>query len=215
MADARTARPVSGEIMTDAAIGASVGLASRYASHDIVEADYEVVSQPAGRAPAAQPVLRVVPAPSVEGMDMLRKPDGAPTRAPASRGGPIFWIAGVGAALVAFWVSGGDAFVRQMPLFAAGQPGGAAFSISGVTSRVDVSGVRPLLFVDGEAANDGARTAPLPPLEIKVAGKDGRITRYTLGTAGRPLAPGERFTFSSRLDLPKNGVKTVSVVFAE
>jgi hypothetical protein len=217
MADARTARPVSGEIMTGATIGASTGetatgLASRYASHDIVEADYEVVSQPAGRAPAAQPMT---PAPSVEGMDMLRKPDGAPLRAGASRGSPIFWIAGVGAALAAFWVSGGDALVRQMPFFAAGQPGGAAFSISGVTSRVDVSSSRPLLFVDGEAANDGARTAPLPPLEIKVAGNDGRITRYTLGTAGHPLAPGERFAFSSRLDLPKNGVKTVSVVFAE
>jgi hypothetical protein len=102
-----------------------------------------------------------------------------------------------------------------MPFFTVGQPGGAVFSISGVTSRVDVSSVKPLLFVDGEAANDGAGTLPLPPLEIRVTGEDGRITRYTLGTAGHPLAPGERFAFSSRLDLPKNGVKTVSVAFAE
>lgn len=220
MADARTARPVSGEIMTGMAIGASTGetatgRASRHAAHDVVEADYEVVSHPAGRAPSVQPPPPVTPAPPVEGMEMLRKPDGAPVRTAASRGGPIFWIAGVGAALAAFWASGGDAFVRQMPFFAAGEAGGAAFSISGVTSRVDVSSLKPLLFVDGEAANDGARTAPLPPLEIKVAGNDGRITRYTLGTAGHPLAPGERFAFSSRLDLPKNGVKTVSVVFAE
>ncbi|MGB3538374.1 MAG: hypothetical protein WBA42_09455 [Mesorhizobium sp.] len=220
MADARTARPVSGEIMTGPAIGASSGetaaaRAFRSISHDIVEADYEVVSQPAGRARAAQPAQAVAPTPSVEGMDMLRKPDGAPLRAEASRGSPIFWIAGIGAALAAFWVSGGDALVRQMPFFAAVQPGGAAFSISGVTSRVDVSSAKPLLFVDGEAANDGTSAAPLPPLEIKVATNDGRITRYTLGTAGHPLAPGERFAFSSRLDLPKNGVKTVSVVFAE
>ncbi len=69
--------------------------------------------------------------------------------------------------------------------------------------------------MDGEAANDGAGTLPLPPLEIRVTGEDGRVTRYTLGTAGRALAPGERFAFSSRLDLPKNGVRTVSVAFAE
>jgi hypothetical protein len=29
------------------------------------------------------------------------------------------------------------------------------------------------------------------------------------------MAPGETFAFSSRLDVPKNGVKTVSVTFAE
>jgi hypothetical protein len=72
-----------------------------------------------------------------------------------------------------------------------------------------------LLFIDGEASNDGNGASALPPLEIRVTGNDGRITRYTLGTAGRPLAPGERFAFSSRLDVPKNGVRTVSVAFAE
>ena len=39
--------------------------------------------------------------------------------------------------------------------------------------------------------------------------------RYRLGTSGRPLAPGEAFAFSSRLDVPKNGVKSVSVTFGE
>jgi hypothetical protein len=72
-----------------------------------------------------------------------------------------------------------------------------------------------VLFVDGEAANDGAAAQQLPPLEIVVTGNDGRITRYRLGTSGRPLAPGETFAFSSRLDVPKNGVKTVSVSFGE
>ena len=47
-----------------------------------------------------------------------------------------------------------------------------------------------------------------------VTGNDRRITRYTLGTSNRSLAPGERFGFSSRLDVPRNGVKTVSVTFA-
>jgi hypothetical protein len=191
------------------------GRAGLATGHDIVEADYEVLSHPARATTAVRQAPRIMPTPSVEGMDMLRKPDVMPGRAPASHGGPIFWIAGLGSVLAAFWISGGDALVRQMPFYPEVGQGAVAFTLSGVTSRVDVSGIKPLLFVDGEAANDGAGTSPLPPLEIKVTGNDGRITRYTLGTAGRPLAPGERFTFSSRLDVPKNGVKAVSVAFAE
>ena len=91
----------------------------------------------------------------------------------------------------------------------------SALTISGVTSRVDATGMRPVLFVDGEAANDGAAAATLPPLQIRVTDNDGRITRYTLGTSDRWLSPGERFGFASRLDVPRNGVKTVSVTFAE
>ena len=134
-------------------------------------------------------------------------------RRPRSRGGPIFWIAGVGAALAAFWVSGGHALVRQSPFWSSDPPA-AALSIQGVSSRIDASGPKPVLFVDGEAANDGATSTPLPPLEIRVTGNDSRITRYTLGTSNRSLAPGERFGFSSRLDVPKDGVRTVSVIFA-
>ncbi|TIR87544.1 MAG: hypothetical protein E5X13_32805, partial [Mesorhizobium sp.] len=70
-------------------------------------------------------------------------------------------------ALVAFWVSGGHALVRQSPFWAAAQPA-SALSISGVTSRIDASGLKPILFIDGEAANDGVRAESLPPLEIRV-----------------------------------------------
>lgn len=213
MADARRARPVSGEIMTG---GAAVsGHAVSADALDVIDADYEVLPPAARPASAAQTAARVGVTPSVGGMDMLRKPETAPARPQATRGGPLFWIAGVGVALAAFWVSGGDSLVRRMPLFAAGGQGGVAFSLSGISSRVDISGLKPLLFVDGEAANDGLGASALPPLEIRVTDNDGRITRYTLGTAGRPLAPGERFAFSSRLEVPKNGVKTVSVAFAE
>lgn len=221
MADARTARPVSGEIMTGRAPQASPGHKTGPVQ-DIIDADYEVLPSSRARLPVAETAAPsrstpdlAVPGPVMEGMDMLRRPEGAATPSPASRGGPIFWIAGVGAALAAFWVSGGHALVRQSPLFAGSENAGAAFSVSGVTSRVDASRRTPVLFVDGEAANDGASASPLPLLQIKVTGNDGRITLYTLGTAGRPLAPGERFAFSSRLDVPNNGVRTVAVVFAE
>jgi len=145
-------------------------------------------------------------------MGMLRKPEAMPAR-PASRGGPVFWIAGVGIALVSFWVSGGHALVRQSPFWASSEPA-SALSISGVTSRIDASGLKPVLFVDGEAANDGAQAEALPPLEIRVTDNSSNVIRYRLGTSNRSLAPGEKFGFSSRLDVPRNGVKTVSVAFA-
>ncbi|TIP34182.1 MAG: hypothetical protein E5X77_40360, partial [Mesorhizobium sp.] len=90
----------------------------------------------------------------------------------------------------------------------------SALTISGVTSRIDASGLKPVLFVDGEAANDGVTSQALPPLEIRVTDNDSNIIRYRLGTSNRALAPGERFGFSSRLDVPRNGVRTVSVIFA-
>ena len=214
MAEDRTARPVSGEIMTGPA-PASEHL-MRGPGADIIDADYEVLPRFAATTEAMpSPQPRSIAAPSIEGMDMLRKPEAAPGRLTAARGGPIFWIAGVGAALAAFWVSGGHALVRQTPYWAAAQPAGTTLRLSGITSRVDDSGPTPILFVDGEAANDGAKAAQLPALEIRVTGNDSHITRYRLGTSDRSLAPGERFGFASRLDLPRSGVRTVSVAFAD
>jgi hypothetical protein len=213
MAEDRTARPISGEIMTDAA--AAPERIMRGPADDIVDADYEVLPRFTAGMDPSPPLSRVIATPSIEGMDMLRKPEAAMERPLISRGGPIFWIAGLSAAFAAFWVSGGHALVRQAPLLLAAPETGAALSISGVTSRIDTSGLRPVLFVDGEAANDGAGPSPLPPLEIRVTGKDGRTIRYTLGTSSRSLAPGERFGFSSRLDVPRNGVEAVLVTFAD
>lgn len=195
-------------------LGTSAAQEARAPVIDVVDADYEVLPRPSARpeAPPAPP-SRATSTAAIEGMGMLRKPEAVAERRPASRGGPLFWIAGVGAALAAFWVSGGHALVRQSPFWAVAQPA-AALSISGITSRIDASGPKPVLFVDGEAANDGAQAVQMPPLEIRVTGKDSQIIRYTLGTSGRSLAPGERFGFSSRLDVPRNGVKAVSVTFA-
>ena len=213
MADDRTARLVSGEIMTGAAANAAVGRVVCDAAADIVDADYVVLPRSDVR-PEPMPAVPLPPgasAPSIEGMGMLRKPEATPLR--SSRGGPTFWIAGVGIALISFWVSGGHALVRQSPFWATAAPI-SALTISGVTSRIDASGLKPVLFVDGEAANDGLRSEALPPLEIRVTDNNANIIRYRLGTSNRSLAPGERFGFSSRLDVPRNGVKAVSVTFA-
>jgi hypothetical protein len=201
MAEWRTARPVSGEIMAARRNGAGQSLP--LAGSDVVQAEFETVAIAATSSAA-------LPSAARDGLAFLAA--GTPAAAPFTKpGGTVFWTAGLMVVALAFWVSGGHALLH--PRDAGAQP--AALTLSGVVSRVDLSGPRPLLRVDGEAGNDGAARAELPPLEIRVAGLDGTVTRYKLGTVSRSLGPGERFAFSSRLDVPRNGVKSVSVTFAE
>jgi len=213
MADDAKPRAVSGEIMTD---GVAAGMGRIEPSADFIDADYiSLPPEVAGELPkpAESPAAISSAAAPAAGMDMLRKDKPAGPTNPV-RGGPLFWATGIALVIASFWVSGGHALVREMTSAGTLAPQGA-LRISGVTSRIDGSGSRTVLFVDGEAANDGKTTEHLPPLEIAVTGNDGLVTRYRLGTSGRPLAPGETFAFSSRLDAPKNGVKTVTVSFAE
>lgn len=208
MADQRTARPVSGEIMTGRTEhGASPGCPASF--DDVVDADYEIVSPPERDPDRSR--FPAVPTAAAGGMAMLRRAGDDLARGPV-RGGPIFWTFGMAAVAAAFWVSGGHALVRQVS--PVGSPS-AALTISDVSSRIQTAGSKSFLHVDGHAANDGEEAAALPPLEIRVASNDGRVTRYKLGTYARQMEPGERFAFSSRLDVPKSGVKTVSVTFGE
>lgn len=209
MADEGKARPVSGELMTS-----TPAATSREPASDVVDAEFETVTPERDRQPLSQPSSIATTTAPVAGMDILRGADLSAAPAGPVRGGPMFWIAGIALAAAAFWVSGGHALVRETG-FLASPEATRMLAISGVTSRVDVSGPRPVLFVDGEAVNEGGEPQSLPSLDIIVTGTDGKTVRYKLGTAQKTLAPGERFAFSSRLDVPKNGVKTVSVTFAE
>lgn len=206
MANQRNARPVSGEIMAGMSAH-NVSPASPAPFDDVVDADYEIVAPPE-RDPNRSK-FHTAPTQAAAGMAMLRRAGNDSAKGPM-RGGPIFWTFGMAAIAAAFWVSGGHALVRP----ASPQPA-SALTISGVSSRIRTAGANTFLHVDGHAANDGEGTAALPPLEIRVASNDGRVTRYKLGTFGRQMEPGERFAFSGRLDVPKSGVKTVSVTFGE
>jgi hypothetical protein len=184
---------------------------------DIVDAEFISISPAAApRAPVptvATPLVRlqgVVPA--VDGMAMLSRDvvqtGGAPTQA-----GPVFWGGGALIALAAFWVAGGHALFAGAVVPSAANPTG--LRIASVVSRVDRSGIRPVLQVDGKAVNDGSRALSLPPLQIQVVSAAGGSTLYKLGTGGQSLGGGDSFDFSSRLDLPKDGVQTVFVTFAQ
>ncbi|WP_442581850.1 hypothetical protein ACSBOB_07690 [Mesorhizobium sp. ASY16-5R] len=210
MAATSTARPVSGEIMTGPLRRGGAGVGRGVAS-DIVEAEFEIVGD---REPLVPPEMfqprRDAGMAFLAGSAAVATPPGLFAR----RGGAFFWAGGLAMVCVSFWVSGGYALVLPQGGLSSGDAG-PAFTLSDISSRVDDSGPRPVLFVDGHAGNDGAAGAAMPGLEIRVASLDGTVTRYKLGTSSRRLDPGESFAFSSRLDVPRNGVKSVSVTFAE
>jgi hypothetical protein len=208
MADSRNARLVSGEIMTTAPAGDAP--TRREPPFDIVDAEFETLDRGAETVTVAPSVfagLKPLPHP---GMDILRKRQAMVRPFGSARGGPLFWTAGLGLAVMAFWFSGGHALIPQ-DMFPPAQPSALPLRIASVVSRVDTSGDRAMLNIDGEAVNDGMDMLLMPPLDIEVVATDGGTTRYNLGTSGSPVAPGEKFAFASRLPVPRNGVKSVSV----
>lgn len=212
MADARKARPVSGEIMTDDARDTSAQT-SWGDRNDIIDADFEVLAPASASVESPEHKLSFEHQDrSAGGMDMLRaaRPRDAMGGA---RAGPVFWLAGISLAAMVFWISGGHAVVRAVALpFAA--PANA-LRLAEISSRVEAAGQKTLLLVEGVAINDGHDIAILPPIDIVVAAQDGKILRYRLGTAASQVASGARWDFSSRLDLPMNGIKAVKVAFSE
>jgi len=215
MTDDPQPRPLSGEIM--AASGTERRMGERRVgdrrSADIVDAEFSTVGPAPERGGIAAPGPRPDAEPS-PGMDILKgKPAADRT---AARGGPLFWTFGLCLVIGAFWVSGGHALVSRPPADApqsAQPPGPGALRLDGIASRLERRDDRLFLLVDGEVVNEGSVGAAVPGLEISVAGKDGRVTRYFLGTSGERLKPGARFAFSSRLEAPKDGVETVTVDF--
>ena len=199
------ARPVSGEIMSG---GPARGTKPHEPRDDVADAQYETLPPAGGDAPARFAESGAAPS----GMDFLKT--GAAAERGARRGGPLFWLFGLVAVGVAFWVAGGHALVGREDAVAPAPPK-TPLAIADVASRVETHGDRDILFVTGRAENGGSRALALPPIEIAVTANDGGVTRYRLGTRGTELKPGDRYSFSSRLEAPGSGVKTVSVAFQE
>lgn len=196
-------RPVSGEIMTD--VRTRAGFVRE--AEDVIDADIEATVMP------TQEHLAVARRSAPQGLDFLRP--GASSRAGRRSGSAVFWTIGLGLVALAFWTSGGHALVRQQ--VAALRPAAQAegLRIGDVTSRVERRKGRDILFVAGQAGNHGSTVQTLPNLEIVVRSNDGAMTSYYLGTNDVALAPGDRYSFSSRVVAPRNGVRTVSVTFRE
>ncbi|HTV67219.1 MAG TPA: hypothetical protein VMF90_01665 [Rhizobiaceae bacterium] len=211
MAEDRTARPVSGEIMA----GLDMPLRERPQVEDVIDVEFETVGRDHVRAPEIDVPERVsigTAGRATAGFDVLTG-HREPPRTGTAKGGPAFWIFGLTVAAGAFWISGGHALVRQAD--AGRAPADRTFTIGDVSSRVERAGARIVLFVDGAAVNAGSAPAMMPPLEIRVTAGNGDVTRYKLGTSPTEIAPGARFSFSSRLEAPTDGVKSVQVDFRD
>ncbi len=214
MDDERTARPVSGEIMT-ADTRAAQQAPRPFSAGDVVDVDFEEIagggSSPDGVRP--EPVPPVGPTADLDGMTSLRRgADGAAARNDG-RGGPVFWLTGLFLVAAAFWLSGGYAVIARSPLaFTAASD--QALRIDHVSTNIQTHSGRQFLLVDGEAVNPGEAPLRMEPIVIAVAGADGTTTRYFLGTNGRVLQPHERYAFSSRLEAPTHGVDKVTVKFS-
>lgn len=177
---------------------------------EVIDADYVVVTPEPRPSPSGPGPLE---RPAAAGMDMLRRSTGfARPAGAAKRGGPLFWGGGIALVVMAFWMAGGHALFRHGHALASAP---SDLRITSFSSRVERGGPRPALVVDGDASNEGTDAVALPSIEIQVTSGNGTLTRYKLGTAAGLLAAGGVFPFSGRLDLPKHGVKTVSVAFVE
>ncbi len=208
----RQVRPVSGEIMTVERDAAS----PRAAETDVVDAEFEIVAGARPARPQSDPPghrFTVAVERQVAGMDILRGGAEGAAPVPGRRGGFAFWSFGVALAIAAFWISGGHTLAG--PLLAAFASKPAALKIAELTSRVENHGGRSLLIIDGTVVNHGCTSDALPPLLIEVTGDAGRVTRYTLDSAGAGIGPGAQVRFSSRVDAPIGGVAGVSVKMSE
>jgi len=179
---------------------------------DVSDAQYETVPPMGSGAPAR---FADAGAPAA-GMEFL-KSGAAEAEGGTRPGGVFFWVFGLVAVALAFWFSGGHALVARdgqapatAPVVAAGP-----LHIADVQSRVERRDGRSVLFVDGRAENRGGAALKLPPIEIAVTANEGGVTRYRLATRDTELKPGDRYSFSSRLEAPQGGVKSVSVTFQE
>lgn len=205
------ARPVSGEIMSTASFNG--GAATLRDTKDACDAQFETFAATGKATPtrADKPVVSITGLNA--GMNLLaqKTTTGRQVRRP---GGFLFWSAGFFCIALAFWVSGGHALIiggETLQSAAAKQP----LRIAAVESRVEAMNGQEILFINGHAENHGALTLALPGIEIAVTGNDGDVARYRLGKQEPRLEPGGRYIFSSRLQAPEAGVRTVSVAFAE
>jgi hypothetical protein len=204
MADSTIIMPHSGKVVAgEIMAGDAFAGARRERPHDIVDAEYETVARTAHAIPPVQAPVNDKP-----GMDLLR--DAAP--AGSARGGVGFWGAGVLAAVAAFWMAGGHTLSRYLPF--SGADGGTV-RVASLASRVAETAAGPRLFIDGAVENTALTSTPAPDLSIQVTGRDGAVTRYRIAATGQTIASGAAWKFSSRIDAPHAGVRSVSVIIAE
>ncbi len=205
MASDRPPQPVNGEILAANAAGRPGGRRPDNA----VDADFETVDVvPPMRTTPARPAAAI----ERESLSILN--GSAPAAERPSRGGPAFWATGILAVAAAFWFSGGHALLdHRSPRDLTDEVAG--FEVMEVTSSVKRLSGRDVLMVDGVLQNTGMRDAVAPDIMVNVESDTGGTTRYLLGLGKPVVAAGDTADFSSRLNVPKGGVKRIYITFEE
>ena len=73
---------------------------------------------------------------------------------------------------------------------------------------------KPVLVVLGEIINNSDKAKSVPRLRVIIRDeKDRRLFRWTVTTAKNQLEPGQTTTFSTRLDDPPDGARSLAVTF--
>lgn len=216
MLDVRHLRPVSGEIMTDGCVR-SPGYALADDFDEIEDAEFEVLHLSAV-IPSRSDRIAARPQAGARaqagGMDVLKSAAGQTPSVARERAGPVFWISGVILAVASFWISGGHTLSKPLLALLAA-PAERPMRIANLTSSVEERAGRRLVVIDGSVENTASAAGLVPTLAIEVTGDAGRVTRYTLGSAGALVEPGEHYRFSSRVNAPMGVVAAVSVKMAE
>ncbi|MBX3597908.1 MAG: hypothetical protein KF874_10110 [Rhizobiaceae bacterium] len=176
---------------------------------DYIDAEYETVLPDTKTGPSSAAELNFAPRSHIESLRRQSMAGQVGKRSPFG-----FWACALSLAALAFWISGGSAIFSGMS-DVPHTSGSGHIRIAGWDSRIDSTGTNPTLLVDGQIVNDGPADATLPALEIAVFSPNGAITRYKLGTGEASIAQRGTFPFSGRLHLPKDGIETITVSFAQ
>lgn len=207
MARDTVSRPVSGEILAGPANHDGNGSPSE---RDVVEAEYETIVGRYARKDRTVEGAGTDNASLFE-LNILSSRDKSESNGKA---GPVFWAVGIVLVCAAFWISGGHTIMTGNAAVLASGPI-TPLVIEDVRSRVDSSGSRAYLLVEGAVANDGSQDLPLPDLIIQIKSNEGSITRYRIAGGSEEIVSGGRYAFSSRLGTPQSGIESVKVIIQD
>jgi predicted Zn finger-like uncharacterized protein len=174
---------------------------------------------------AEAPLASSGPAPRGRARLVRDKPKAKPPSLPLRLLGAAKGPAGLGlagCALLALAVTQREALVRLSPasgsVFAAiGLPVNVAgLTISDVTSLTRREGDARLLVIEGRVTNVRSGVTPVPLIEIRIRGEDGRaIYTWTAEPPQPSLKPGEALQFRTRLATPPEAGRDVELRFTD
>lgn len=179
----------------------------------VIEADFLVLGSSDKPAASSSGRKQITGRADTRSLAVLKPERPAPAPLFSRRGSWGFWLGGMFLVAVSFWVSGGHAWL--LPQGAkAGPRNTADLSLALLGSGTESARGQPVLHVEAEARNADARARALPAVAILITTGRGVVLRYQVAPPSEGIGPSGRQRFSTRLPVPADGVRSVSVAFA-